>query len=182
MSRQINQLLLGVSSSVVFASVGSMLSAAPSHAAEMVSLWYGGFQRSVPVADLRAYADTGTVPPNSQLASLFTIVPKKEQAELLTGLKFKVPLNVVAVDKLVRSPIGEQIIGKVAAIVRRPGGSVNVAIRGGLVTAAASKDGLGVMSFLEAYPNTLIIDMRKALKDGKDISGLFQGFIQQMGS
>lgn len=182
MSKQISRLLLGVSSSFVVASMGSMVSANPSQAADRVSLWYGGFQRSVPVSDLRAYADSGKVDPTSQLASLFTIVPQKEQEKLLEGLRFKVPLNVVAVDKLAYSPIGDQILGKVAVVIKRPGGAQIQALRGGLITAAASKDGLGTMSFLEAYPNTLSIDLKKALAEGKDVTGLIQGFMQQMGT
>jgi Alpha/beta hydrolase of unknown function (DUF1400) len=181
MFNRVRHLLLGVSSSALFIALGATLGANPGAAAERLSLRYGPFQRSVPVADLRTYAETGET--TAELASLLSLVSRKERESLLEGLKFKVPLDVVAVDKLVRSPIGEQLLKKVAGITNRRDDAALPALRGGLVMAAASKEGLGVLSFLEAYPSPVLeINIKKALREGTDVGQLLQGFMQQPGS
>jgi hypothetical protein len=181
MFNRVRHLLLGVSGSLLVISLGATLGAKSSAAAERLSLRYGPFQRSVAVADIRAYAETGEATP--ELSSLLGLVKPKERASLLEGLKFKAPLGVVAVDKLAYSPIGEQILKKVAAITNRRDDAGIPALRGGLIIAAASKDGLGVLSFLEAYPSPVLeINIQKALKEGTDVGQLLQGFMKQTGS
>lgn len=180
MRQRLQHLLLGLSSSLLVLPLISFGSR-PSLAAETVSLRYGPFQTSVPTADLRQYAQTGET--SDRLAALLRLVSSKERESLKQGLNFKVPLNVVAVSNLVNSAPGKALLEKMTSvIVFRPESAGLVAMRGGLVMAAASKEGLGVMSFIENYPSSVIqIDVRQALSQGGDLGNLLKGFGGGMG-
>jgi|GEM_PF-2279913 len=149
----------------------------PSKAAEKITVNYGAFGRSIAVSDLRQYLETGKPP--SRLASILSVVGQQERESLLAGLKFKVPLNVVVMDKLLRSPQGEQLLTQVAETTSLPGGEEKLALRSALIVAASSKDGVGLLSFLEAYPSqTLSIDIpavQKLLKSSDMLGGFMGG-------
>jgi hypothetical protein len=128
--------------------LGMGLVAQPSWGAEKVTAKYGPFYRSIPVADLQQYAETG-----------------KERESMRKGLNLKLPFNVVTVDKLFKSPAADQLLTQVADATILPGDVEKVALRGAILTAAASKEGLGTMSILKSYPTpTLTVDMKKMLK------------------
>lgn len=148
-------------------------SCATSRAAEKITISYGAFGRSIAVSDLRQLSETGKA--SRELASVLSVVGEEERKSLMGGLKFKVPLNVVVLDKILRSPQGEQLLTQVAEATSLPGGSEDLAIRSALIVAAASEEGLGMLSFLEAYPSqTLKIDLpaaQKLLKSGSMLGG-----------
>ena len=152
----------------------------PGIAAEKVSMFYGPFGRSVSVAALRQYAETEQAPP--ELAPLLRLVSAEQRATLLTALQTQLPFDVVAVDQLLRSPLGEPILDQVADVTRLPGGAEKQALRGAMIVAAASPEGLSVISFLEAYPTpTMTIDLRKAmplLESTDGLGSLLQGLGQ----
>lgn len=174
MLKNSRNLLLGLAGSVLVP-VGATLIATPGMAAETVSLRYGPFQTSVSVADLRQYAQTGEA--SERLDTLLTLVSQKQRDDLRKGLNFKAPLNVVQADKLLSTPVGNQLLTRIGKIITfRPESAGLVALQGGVLMSAASKDGLGVMSFLENYPGSLVeIDVKQALKDGGSLGNMFQG-------
>ncbi len=167
--------VLGVSSLLILLAQG--LTSAPSQAAEQVTIKYGPFGRTVSVADLRQYAETSKASP--KLASLLRLVKPKQRESLQKGLNLKLPFDVVQVDKLLRAGPGAQLLPQVAKATILPGDSEEMAMRSGLVLAAASKEGFGVLSFLEAYPTpTLTIDARaaqKLLKSNSTLGSLLGG-------
>ncbi len=180
MLNRLRHLLVGVSGSLLLFGLGQGLAPSPSLASEEITLWYGGFARSVSVDDLQTYAETGNAP--SELASILSLVKPEQRESLQKGLNRKIPLKVVQVDKLLRSPAGEKILSDVAEITKIPGGPQTqiTALRGALIMAAASKDGLGVMSFLRNYPTPVMeIDvkaMQALLESGSlDIGSLLGG-------
>jgi hypothetical protein len=66
----------------------------------------------------------------------------------------------------------------VKIILFRPESAGLVAMQGGMLMAAASPEGLGVMSFIENYPGDVIeIDVKQALKDGGSLGSIFQGMM-----
>jgi Alpha/beta hydrolase of unknown function (DUF1400) len=174
MLKNSRNLLLGLAGSVLLP-VGATMFATPGMAAQTVSLRYGPFQTSVPVADLRQYAQTGEA--SDRLDTLLSLVSQKQRDDLKKGLNFKAPMNVVAADKLLSSPIGAQLLTRIGKIiVFRPESANAVALQGGVLMAAASQEGLGVMSFLENYPGSIVeIDVKQALKDGGSLGSMFQG-------
>jgi hypothetical protein len=143
--------------------MGVGLSAQPSWSAEKVTAKYGPFYRSIPVSDLQQYAETGKTTP--LLDSFLRLVDAKERDKMRNGLNLKLPFNVVTVDKLFKSPMADQLLTQVADATILPGDVEKVALRGAIITAAASKEGLGTMSILKSYPTpTLTVDMKKMLK------------------
>jgi hypothetical protein len=175
MLKRFQHLLLGVSSTLLVFPLASLLAPSPSFAAERVSLRYGPFQRSVSIADLREYAINQKASP--ELESLLSIVGEKQRQSLVDGLKFKAPLNVVAVDKLLNSPGGEKLLQQFSGLILRRDNAGVQAMRGALVLSSASKEGLGTLTVLEAYPgDTLEIDLRATAKLLQE-SGGFQGLL-----
>ncbi|WP_299410751.1 alpha/beta hydrolase [Acaryochloris sp. IP29b_bin.148] len=169
------RLLFLLSSTLMLMGLSSK--ALPSYAAEKITVTYGPFGRSISVSDLRQYLETGSAPPD--LASALSVVGQKERESLLGGLKFKVPLNVVVMDQLLRSPQGDQLLTQIAGATSLPGGAEKLALRSALIGAAASKEGVGALSFLEAYPTkTLKIDLaavQKLLKSSSMLGGFMDG-------
>ncbi len=151
--------------------VGVLTSAIPARSAENLSLVYGPFQRSVPMSEVAAFAESGQA--TGRLQSLLRLVPKNEEEELLKALRLKVPIGVVQVNNLLNSPIGKQALEKVNPVILRRDNAGNFAISGALLTAASSQSGLGLMSFLEAYPaETITIDLQALTKLFGDSEGL----------
>lgn len=150
---------------------------AASRAAEKITVSYGPFGRSIAVSDLRQLLETGSAPPD--LASVLSVVGQQERESLLSGLKFKVPLNVVVLDNILRSPQGDELLSQIAGATSLPGGVEKLALRSALIGAAASKEGLGILSFLEAYPTqTLKVDLaavQKLMKSGSLLGGFMGG-------
>ncbi len=149
----------------------------PVAASETVSFWYGPFQRSLPIADLHKYAETGDI--STDLAGMFRFVKPQTRQEVRKVLNYKVPLDVVTLDRLLEGDPGTNLLKKFApAFIRKDDAGV-VALRGGLILGAASKDGLSVLSFLEAYPNAevslSIPQLLEALKSAKDLPSLLLG-------
>ncbi|NCJ05722.1 alpha/beta hydrolase [Synechococcales cyanobacterium C] len=168
--------LVGISGTLMVLGVGATTQ--PSVAAEKISIFYGPFGRSVSVSDLRQFAETEVAPPD--LAALLRLVSTEQRASLLKGLQTKFPFDVRATDQLLRSPLGEPLLNQVAEVTRLPGGAEKQAMRGALIVAAASPEGLGVITFLEAYPTpTMTVDLRKALQLLESTDGL--GTLLQQG-
>lgn len=146
-------------------------------AAETVSFWYGPFQRSLSVADLRQYAQTEEVSPD--LAGLFAFVKPKTRKEVRQVLNYKIPLNVVTLNRLLDTDPGSKLLNQFSSVLVRKDDAGVVAMRAGLLLGAASKEGLSVLTFLEAYPNAEmglnIPKFFKVLQSTKDLPSLLLG-------
>lgn len=157
--------------------VGGGLKVSAVTAAETVSFWYGPFQRSVSVADLRQYATTEVVSPD--LAGLFAFVKPRTRQEVRKVLNYKIPLDVVTLSRLLDSDPGSKLLSQFSSALVRKDDAGILAMRGGLILGAASKEGLSVLTFLEAYPNSeLGLNIPKffqVLKSTKDLPSLLLG-------
>lgn len=172
------RLCLGLSSALLVWGGASLLPA-PGQAAQQIKVKYGPFYRTVPVSALEEYAETGEAP--RELAGLLRFVGREERESLLQGLKFGLPLDVVTVDQLLRSEAGDRLLEAVAPATDRPDQAGKLAIRGGLILAAASDDGLSVLNFIKKYPGvTMTLDVAKAqdLLSGDGLQGLLGSFFQ----
>lgn len=169
---RVRQSLLGLSGlSLVLALEG--LFVAPAPAAENVVFKAGPFARSLPVQDLRTYAETQSASP--QLKPLLRRFKSEDQAMLREFLQIKYPLNVVAVDNLLRTDYGQKFLSDAAKLtVRRDDAEVQ-ALRAALILGTRPSEGLGVISFLEAYPSeNLTVDLPQAFKFIKENNQILQ--------
>lgn len=157
------RLLISLSGCLIFLLVHSGLGLLPSLAAEKVTVRYGLFEQSIPVADIRNYDETQKV--SADLQSFLDYLSVKEKQKFQEALQVKMSLDIVALDKLVNTGMGKQILSFASvAIARRDQASIQ-ALRSALIIGAKSPEGLGITSFLEAYPsNQLVIDASKIKK------------------
>jgi Alpha/beta hydrolase of unknown function (DUF1400) len=178
--RSFRRLIVGVTSGLALCGLGSMISAPAGWSAEKVTMKYGPIYRSIAVADLKEYAQTGK--PSAELGSFLSLVKDKDRASLTKTLNMKFPFNVVQVDKLLKTPAAEGLLTEVAGATILPGNEEVKALRGALLISASSKEGLGTLSLLENYPTpTLTVDLKKLLVLMKNNKS-FQGLGSMMGS
>lgn len=155
--------LISLSGCLIFLLVHSGLCLLPSLAAEKVTIRYGLFEQSIPVADIRNYGETQKA--SSDLQSFLDYLSAKEKQKFQEALQVKMSLDIVALDKLINTGMGKQILSFASgAIARRDQASIQ-ALRSALIIGAKSPEGLGITSFLQAYPsNQLVIDVSKIKK------------------
>lgn len=156
-------LLLCTSNCAVFITFTSVFGASVSLAAEKVIFRYGLFEQSVTIVSIRNYVEMQRV--DADLASFLSYLNSKQQQRLLRGLQAKIPLGFVAVDKLVNSETGEKALNFLSPAIARRDHAGILALRSAIVLGAKSPKGLGIISFLEAYPSErIVIDLPIALE------------------
>ncbi|MEA5602408.1 alpha/beta hydrolase [Nostoc sp. UHCC 0252] len=135
----------------------------PSLAAEKVTVRYGLFEQSIPVADIRSYSETQKA--SSDLKSFLDYLSAEEKQKFQETLQVKMSLDIVAVDKLINTSMGKQILSFASSAIARRDQASPQALRSAIIIGAKSPEGLGVVSFLEAYPsNQLVVDVSKISK------------------
>ncbi|MHC5830106.1 MAG: alpha/beta hydrolase, partial [Nostoc sp.] len=116
-------------------------------AAEKIVVRYGLFEQSLPVADIRNYAETQKV--SSDLQSFLGYLSPKEKQKFQDTLQVKMSLDIAALDKLINTGTGKQILYFTSqatvfptrsAIARPDQGSIQ-ALRAAIILAAKSPEG-----------------------------------------
>ncbi len=154
--------LLALSTCLVFLALDSLLSS-PSLAAEKIVVRYAIFEQSLPVADLRQYAETQKI--SSALKDFLRYLDPKEREKVQQALQVKLSLDLVALDKALDTEIGKKVLSSVSKSVARRDNAGIQALRAAVILGAKSPEGLGLISFLEAYPSKrLVIDVPEALE------------------
>ncbi len=154
--------LLCVIGSLLFFGIESLLNN-PSFAASQITVRYGILEQSLPVSDLRKYAETGKV--SSDLQSFLNYIDSDAQKKLQGALQVKMSLDIAAVDKVLDTPFAKQILSAVSTSIARRDSSGVTALRAAIILGTKSKEGLSIVSFLEAYPSDrLVVDVPAALE------------------
>ncbi|MGI8503639.1 MAG: alpha/beta hydrolase [Hassallia sp.] len=154
--------LLCVSGCLIFLTLHSFLGSSPSFAAEKIVVRYGLFDQSLPVADIRKYAETKKA--SSDLQSFLGYLKPKQQKQFQEALQVKKSLDIVALNKLVDSPIGKLFLSGASRAIARKDRAGVPALQAALLLGTKSPEGLSILSFLEAYPSDrLVIDVPAVL-------------------
>ncbi|MCC5667511.1 alpha/beta hydrolase [Nostoc sp. CHAB 5784] len=157
------RLLISLSGCLIFLLLHSGLGLLPSLAAEKVTVRYGLFEQSIPVADIRNYADNQKV--SADLQSFLDYLSAKEKQKFQDALQVKMSLDIVALDKLINTGMGKQILSFASQAIARRDQASTQALRSAIIIGAKSPEGLGLVSFLAAYPsNQLVVDVSKISK------------------
>ncbi len=157
----VRSLLLGLSCILLFLALDSLLFSSSSLAAQEMAVRYVIFEQSLPIADLRTYAETGKV--SATLQDFLGYLSKEEQKAVYQFLQVKIPLDLVAVNKLLDTDIGKKVLAQAAKITLRRDQAGIPALRAAIINGAQAPGGLGVVSFLEAYPSKrLTVDLSQA--------------------
>jgi len=135
----------------------------PCFAAEQIIFRYGVFEESLPVADLRNYAEKQQVSANLQFFLKF--FSQEKQKEFHQALQVKMSLQLMALDKLLNTELAKESLSALSqGIARRDTAGVQ-ALDAAIILGANSPEGLGIISFIEAYPSQrLVIDISAMLE------------------
>jgi lysophospholipase L1-like esterase len=154
------RLLISLSGCLIFLLLHNDLGLLPSLAAEKITVRYGLFEQSIPVADIRNYDETQKV--SGDLKSFLDYLSAKEKQKFQDALQVKMSLDIVALDKLINSAMGKQILSFASGAIARRDQASTQALRSAIILGARSPEGLGITSFLENYPsNQLVVDVSK---------------------
>ncbi|MBK1989556.1 alpha/beta hydrolase [Sphaerospermopsis aphanizomenoides BCCUSP55] len=141
-------------------------------AADKLVVRYGPLEESASLADLKTAAQTGELP--ASLGTYTKRLTKQQRNFLVRGLKTRVPVNVVTLNRLLNTQLGNTVLNDISqALVREDKAGVQ-AIRAGLILGANSPQGLSVLSFIAAYPSqNLEINVPQALTVARTLNMAF---------
>lgn len=126
------------------------LGAMPSVAAERVLLKYGPISRSVPVRDLRQFADTGR--PTRKLRR-YLRAAKQNPVQVQNALTRPADINPVQLDRLLNSAPGDLLLREVGEVIHTPTDRANRrALRSALILDASDDRQITLIDTLENYP------------------------------
>ncbi|QNP28686.1 alpha/beta hydrolase [Cylindrospermopsis curvispora] len=155
------------------------------HGADKVTIRYGFLEESTSLTELKKATETGQLPGSLQI---YTSRLSQEQRNwLVQGLRARIPINVVTLNWLLNTQLGQTVINEIAAVFdRRQDQSGVQAVRAGLILAASSPEGLSILSFIAAYPSqTLKLNLAEVLTVAKFLNMDFlqtQQFLLMNGS
>lgn len=145
-----------------------------SHAAESVVIRQGFIYATVPVKDLKEFAETGKVPLG--LLGYLSLLNPEQKQQALAALNIKIKISDEIVDEIVNSQVGTRILTDIDTIISSDQSQEGTAIKEAILSAAKSPQGLSVINFLENYPlSTIEINLPQAFQVLKRLN---QGFWQ----
>jgi predicted dienelactone hydrolase len=146
--------------------------ACPVQAAERLSLRYGFLARSLSIADLETYARTGERSP--QLASYARWLRPEQEQKLRDLLRQRIELEPISVAQFLYSPMGEQLLHRLAQVLKTESSSIGFyGLRGAFILAAADPEGLTLLNVLRHFPTPSIqIDLTASLQTFAAIQAL----------
>ena len=143
-------------------------------AADTVVIRYGPLEESVSLEELKKSTETGKLP--ASLGTYTKRMTEEQRRFLVEGLKIRIPINVITLDRLINTQIGTTILSDVSTAISRGDQAGLQAMKGGLVLGANSPQGLSILSFIAAYPSQrLEINLPQALTVARSLNG---GFIR----
>jgi lysophospholipase L1-like esterase len=132
-------------------------------AAERVTIHIGPFQRTILVADLRNYANTGRI--KNSLSGYLGFLSPLERSALRESLNTEVPIQLVALDHPLDSADGNRLLAEVSQVIERPDHKGREAMRAAIILGSQPDESLGILRILEAYPGRVLqIDGSAAIK------------------
>lgn len=122
----------------------------PGWSAERVVFKLAPFRRSLSVAELTMFAETGEMTPALK-RNLQTLGQNPE--DLRTLLTAPISVDVVFLDRVLNSTIGRKILDRVAPIVHPPSQRANTqALRAALILSASEDGEITLLETLQKYP------------------------------
>jgi hypothetical protein len=141
----------------------------PSIAAERLFFTFGPLERSIPIADLRTFADTGET--TSQLRWYLNIA-NLEPELLQQVLTTEVPVNVTTVDSITYSLPGQFALFQVGQVIHTQSRRADIqALRGALIVSASNGNRISLIEFLENYPTFgIYVDGVRLARVARDVN------------
>ena len=135
--------------------VGLASLGASADAAEQVTLTYGFFSMTVPIADLEKLATTGET--TGELDQLLEM-SNQEPEDLQATLNQPVELKPTVLDMALNSPPGEWMLDRISETIQPSSGEGGrLALRAALIGASANDDQLTLLELMQVYPSPEIV-------------------------
>ncbi len=160
-----------------------LLSTLAVRAAESITLIIGPLNRSIYVSELETLANEGKA--SGDLATALKIAKQSPEAAGKL-LKQEIPFGLVQADRLLTSPIGDSLLGRLGKVLApRSSNQVgDIAMRSAILLSLADDGKLSVLEVLRRYPTNArlnVSELNKAAKDLKDLPSLLQGGLGNLG-
>ncbi|NJO80425.1 MAG: alpha/beta hydrolase [Cyanobacteria bacterium RM1_2_2] len=140
----------------------TLVLAAPIHAAERISLYYGPLGRSFTLTALETFAETGKL--DGTLKFLLSRFSPERRSQIQTILKSPFPVEARMFDRFAYTSSGERLLQEVGEIIQSPSRQNGMrGVRSAMTLAAGSPAGVSVLSFLQQFPTDMRIDVRRLL-------------------
>jgi predicted dienelactone hydrolase len=161
---------------LALSTLSAVLMTLPSQAAEKINFVYGPIKASLDVNSLDIFAKENIV--NNQLAFYLNLLnaDEEDKQRLREILTKKADLDPIIISRFLRTPLGESFLEQFGKIITVPGGrNGKYSIRGAIVTAALSEEGLSLLNFLHNFSTDLQLNVEKVLLAGEYIQILGRG-------
>ncbi|QYX34339.1 alpha/beta hydrolase [Sphaerospermopsis torques-reginae] len=164
------KIVAGVFSAIAFTQFLGVNTSA--QAADKLVVRYGPLEESASLADLKKTAETGELP--DSLGTYTKRLNEKQRSFLVQGLKARIPVNVVTLNRLLNTQLGQTILHDISTALDRKDEAGVQAVRSGLILGANSPQGLSILSFMAAYPSQeLKINVPQALTVAQTLNMAF---------
>ncbi|MGG6296128.1 alpha/beta hydrolase [Leptolyngbya sp. AN02str] len=157
-----------------FAAASSILLwASGAIAAERIILKYGPFEQTVTVEELITLAETGEASPRVER---YLRRANQSPETFQNALSRSIPLDVVAADRILNSPIGEAALNEVGEVIyprtRRTAGQ---SLRAAIVVSASRGDRMTALDIMRNYPTRdIYVDGNRLLSLYEELSPIQQ--------
>lgn len=122
----------------------------PTLANKQLVIQFGPLGRSISLADLTHFAETGEI---SRGWRFFFNVAGIDPAEVRTALNQEISANLGFLDKVLNGLLGEYALYQVGQILHTPSDTANIqALRSAIILSAVEDDRLSLLEVLQRYP------------------------------
>jgi len=157
---------------VVALAISPIISITSAQAAQTIVLRRGSAVRSLSVADLKTFTETGNISPSLENAA--RILTSQQKSLVQDVLKTKLNLDVVATSDLLDTEVGNNLASLLASATPRKDNVGVLDVKTALILGAKSPQGLSLLGFVEAYPNeSLDIDVDRVFQVLGSFNGAF---------
>jgi predicted dienelactone hydrolase len=159
--------------SLVLGILVPILTTLPAYGSEKIILIYGGLNFSIPVKSLERFVQNGTV--DHSLKFYFRFLNAQQKANLQEFLRTRYAVKTFALHQLGQTYAGEQLLTTLGKGIQIPGGrNGHYAIRGSMIQASATPEGLSVINVIRHFPTDIQLNITYLLASTKHIFSLVQ--------
>jgi hypothetical protein len=174
-NRTANRILIGLST---LSALTIALFPQTAIAAERVVLKYNVFERSVAVADLTDFAETGK---RSRDLKAYLRMSKQDPAEIRRTLTDRVEINVTTLDRVLNSPVGDLALEQLSQYIYTSSRRADKeAMRAALVLSASEDNNISLIEVAQNYPTEdVYVDGERLLEAYNQIT-LLRGGLENL--
>lgn len=152
--QRLSLVLIASVSISLFSSSGLLFELPVASAADQVVLKYRIFRESISVDELSTFAETGKLSKSLQLNLALARQDPKAIRQYLTQ---PVKVNVILLDRVLNSPVGNVITDQVSQVVHTPSrGADRQALRSALVLSARDDNNITLIETIQNYPTSQV--------------------------